>query len=190
VSVVGEVSKPGLYPIATPVSVLDVISMAGGFNALSDRHILIRHPDRKAPVTRYYVSNDPAEAIETDVRVRPGDTILVSKVSFVYVLGDVGRPGGYPMSTNDSRVTLLETLAMAGSPNKTARLSDTKLIRKTHDGYVEVPVHISAIERGKQQDLVLQANDVIFVPFSFAKSFVLSGTEIAASVASAAIYTF
>jgi polysaccharide biosynthesis/export protein len=190
VSVVGEISKPGLYAIATPVSVLDVISMAGGFDALSDRHILIRHQDRKAPVTKYYVSNDPAEAIQSDVRVRPGDTILVSKVSVVYVLGDVGRPGGYPMSTNDSTVTFLQSLAMAGSPNHTARTSDTRLIRKTHDGYVNVPVHVSAIEKGKEPDPLLQANDVIYVPFSLGRNFILNGTGIAASVASAALYTF
>jgi polysaccharide export outer membrane protein len=190
VSVVGEVSKPGLYAIATPVSVLAVISMAGGFDALSDRHILIRHQDRKVPITKYYASNDPEVAIEADVTVYPGDTILVSKVSVVYVLGDVGRPGGYPMSTNDSSVTLLQALAMAGSPNKTARLSDAKLIRKTQEGYVEVPVRISTIEKGKQPDPVLRANDVIFVPFSLAKNFVLSGAAIAASVAAAAVYTF
>jgi polysaccharide biosynthesis/export protein len=190
VSVVGEVSKPGVYPIATPVSVLDVISMAGGFNLLADRHILIRHQDQKTPVTKYYVSNDPAVAVESDVTVRPGDTVLVSKVSVVYVLGDVGRPGGYPMSTNDSTVTFLQTLAMAGSPNHTARASDTRLIRKTADGYVNVPVHLSAIEKGKQPDPPLQANDVIYVPFSFGKNFIINGTGIAASVASAALYAF
>jgi polysaccharide export outer membrane protein len=190
VTVVGEISRPGLYPISTPVSVLEIISMAGGFDALSDRHILIHHQDRNAPVTKYYVSNDPVEAIQSDVRVRPGDTVLISKVSVVYVLGDVGRPGGYPMSTNDSTVTFLQSLAMAGSPNHTARVADTRLIRKTHDGYVNVPVHVSAIENGKQPDPLLRANDVIYVPFSFGRNFVLNGTAIAASVASAALYTF
>src|SRR5258707_5158566 len=43
VSILGEVNKAGNYPIATSRSVLHVLSMAGGLNALADRHIVIQH---------------------------------------------------------------------------------------------------------------------------------------------------
>jgi len=190
VTVTGEVSKPGKYSIATPHSILEVLSMAGGLNALADRHIVIRHADPAIPPTPYFVSNDPAQALAADVRVSPGDTILVPRIGFVYILGDVGRPGGYPMSSNDSRVTLLQILAMAGSTNKTALLSKARLVRKTPQGYVEVPIHIGAMEKGTSPDIPLEANDVFFIPFSYAKNFVLNGTAVAASVASAVLYTY
>jgi polysaccharide export outer membrane protein len=190
VSVTGEVLKPGSYPIATPRSVLDVLSMAGGLNAMADRHIVIRHRDPAAMPTNYFVSNDLAKALHDDVRVQPGDTILVARVGLVYVLGDVARPGGYPMVTNRAPVTLLQILAAAGSTNKTAVLSKLRLIRKTEGSYVEVPIQLDAIEKGQKPDVVLAEDDVLFIPFSYSKNFILNGSAIAASVGAAAIYAF
>jgi polysaccharide export outer membrane protein len=106
----------------------------------------------------------------------------------VYILGDVGRPGGYPLVSDDEHVTLLQALANASSTNKTAVISGIKLMRRSGDAYVEVPIHPHKIQQGKEADPVLQANDVVIVPFSYAKNFVLNGTGIAASVASAALY--
>jgi polysaccharide export outer membrane protein len=188
VSVTGQVMKPGTYPLATPMSVIDVLSMAGGLSPVADRHIVIRHKDSTA--TTYFAANDPEKALHDDVKVQPGDTILVAKVGIVYVLGDVGRPGGYPMVTDHAPVTLMQILAEAGSTNKTALLSKLHLVRKTEAGYVEVPVPLEAIEKGKKPDITLAADDVLFVPFSYSKNFVLNGTAIAASVGAAAVYAF
>jgi polysaccharide biosynthesis/export protein len=188
VSVLGEVNKPGNYAIATPRSVLDVLSMAGGLNALADRHVIVRHHKAPGLQETYFAKNDAAADAGTDVFVYPGDTVLISKTHFVYVLGDVARPGGYPMSTADMPMTILETLSEAGSPNKTAIVSGAKLIRKTAGGTQESKLDISAIENGRQADFAVQADDVIFVPFSYMKNFVLTGTSVAASVASAALY--
>jgi polysaccharide export outer membrane protein len=190
VVVLGEVNKPGNYSIATPRSVLDILSLAGGLGPLADRHIAIRHRDPTAQSTSYFVSNDPGKIATEDVKVSPGDTLIVPKVGFVYILGDVGRAGGYPMSTSESKLTMLQTLALAGSANKTAGLSNVRLIRKRAEGYVEINFSIDAIQKGKQPDIPLEANDVIYVPFNYGKNFILNGTAIAASVASAAVYTW
>jgi polysaccharide export outer membrane protein len=188
VSVLGEVAKPGAYPIATPRSVLDVLSMAGGLSPLADRHIVIRRHGAPGAQESYFAANDPNTTLEADVKVYPGDTVLVARTHFVYVLGDVARPGGYPMSTSDTPMTLLETLSEAGSANKTAVLSNVRLIRKNSGGTQETRLDIAAIEKGKQPDFAVAPDDVIFVPFSYAKNFVLTGTSVAASVASAALY--
>jgi polysaccharide biosynthesis transport protein len=190
VTISGEVNHPGAYPISTPRSVLDLLSMAGGIGALADRHVLIRHHDTTLPSTPYFVDNDPDQTAESSVRVLPGDTILVRRVGFVYILGDVARPGGYPMANNESGLYLLQAIALGGSLNKTAYLSGVKLLRKTKDGYLEIPVHLDDIQKGKCQDVPLQPDDVLFIPFSYAKSFALNATNVAASVASAALYKF
>jgi hypothetical protein len=61
-------------------------------------------------------------------------------------------------------------------------------MRKTGAGYTQVLLHLGKIEAGMEPDPLLLADDVVIVPFSYAKNFILNGTGIAASVASAALY--
>jgi polysaccharide export outer membrane protein len=187
VSVLGEAAHPGKFVITTPRPILDVLSMAGGLNNLADRHILIQRQGSATHQETYFVANNPTDSA-SEMMVAPGDIIIIPRTSLVYVLGDVARPGGYPLFNNDSPATLLETLAQAGSPNRSAVLSGARLMRKNGAGYQQTTLDIAKVEKGKQPDLPLQANDVIFVPFSYAKNFVITGSSVAASVASAAIY--
>ena len=188
VSVIGQVDKPGNYSIRTPRSILEVLSMAGGLAPLADRTVLIRRHGGAVKQETYYVANAPDKHDVSDVKIYPGDTIVVSKMDLVYVLGDVARPGGYPIYDNDSKATVLKTLAEAGSLNKTAVWSGTKLLRKQNGNYAVVPVDIASIREGKTPDLQLEANDVLFIPFSYTKNFFLNGSAIAASVATAAVF--
>jgi polysaccharide export outer membrane protein len=190
VTVSGEVGHPGTYVITTPRSILDLLSMAGGLGQLADRHIIIQHRGINAQRLPYFFSNNPKVQLATDVTIRPGDLILVPKVGVVYILGDVGRPGGYPLITNDGRESLLQAVAVAGAANKTAVLSAVRLLRKTADGYTEVKIDLDKVQKGRAPGVELTADDVLFVPFSYAKNFALNGTGIAASVASAALYNF
>ena len=189
VTISGEVEHAGNFAIATPRDILDVLALAGGLNAFADRHIVVQRRGASSQRISYFVSNHPEEQLAARLMIHPGDVILVPRVGFVYILGDVGRPGGYPLSNNDTQVTLLQALANAGSPNKTAVLSGIKLMRKSGEGYNEVQIHPHKIESGKEPDPVLLADDVVIVPFSYAKNFILNGTSIAASLTSAALYT-
>jgi polysaccharide biosynthesis/export protein len=123
------------------------------------------------------------------VMVYPGDTVLVARAPMVYVMGDVNRPGGYVITTNDARLSLLQVIAMAGSANKTSVQSHVRLIRTTDHGQVELPVRLDQMEKGKQPPLMLQANDIVYVPFSWTKNFAMSSANIAASTAGAAVYS-
>jgi polysaccharide export outer membrane protein len=187
VTISGEVGRPGSLMLTTPRPVLDVLAQAGGLTSLADRNITIQH--RGAAQTSFFVSNDPARQLGGNLLIYPGDAIVVARVGIVYVLGDVGRPGGYPLSSNNERVTLLQALSNAGSTNKTAVISGVRLMRKRGDGYVQVPLHLGRIEAGKEPDRVLLADDVVIVPFSYTKYFILNGAGIAASVGSAVIVT-
>ena len=184
--VLGEVGRPGSVPLTTTRSLLDVLSEAGGLTASADRHITIRHPG-EAPRT-VLLSNHPETALgEADVPVRPGDTILVPKAGIVYVLGDVGRPGGFPMQ-DDSRLSLLQALTLAAGANRTASEGGARLLRKVNGTVTEQPLALRAIERGKQPDVQLEADDIIYVPFSLAKNIALGANSIVASASSAAVY--
>ena len=187
VSILGEVKTPGSYAITTPQSILKVVSLAGGLTGSADREITIKRKGAAQPIT-YYLANDPKRALVDLATVYPGDTILVPRAPLIYIMGDVNRPGGYAMTTNDSQLTVLQAIALAGSANKTSVQSHIRLIRKGAHGSEEMTVHLDAIQKGKQPDLVLQANDILYVPFSWAKNVAMSSGQIAASTAGAAMY--
>ena len=187
VSVIGQVHTPGTYAITTQQTILKVLSLAGGLTDAADRHIVIRRHGSNDHVT-YYLSNDPDKALAEMVMVTPGDTVVVSRAPVVYILGDVNKPGGYTISTNDSHLTVMQAIGMAGSATKTSMQSRVRLIRKTADGQVNIPIRLDKIEKGKEADVALQANDILFVPFSWMKNLAMNGSAIAASTSSAAIY--
>jgi len=189
VSVMGEVRAPGAYAINTPRSVLDVLTLAGGITDLADRKVLIERHDSSEKVL-YFLSNTPEVAVDTAMKVNPGDAIIVPKAGLVFALGDVSRPGGYTMTNNEGNLTALELVARAGGTNHTAVASRAILIRKSQGGYVKQPFSLDKMQKGKVADLPLQPDDIVFVPFSYMKNFAVSGSGIAASVASAAVYRF
>jgi polysaccharide export outer membrane protein len=187
VSVLGQVHTPGAYPLTTPQPVLRVLSLAGGVTDLADRQVTIKRHGSPKQLT-YMLSNDPQKMLTDMVMVYPGDIVMVPNAPVIYIMGDVGRPGGYAMSSNASHLTLLQAIARAGSANKTSVPSKVRLIRDTGDGTKETRIHLDAMEKGKIPDIDLQANDIIFVPFSWMKNVAMSGSTIAASTAGAAIY--
>jgi polysaccharide biosynthesis/export protein len=187
VSVLGQVRTPGTYSITTPQTILKILSLAGGLTDTADRNVTVRR-NKSAEQLRYYVSNNPEQALSNVVMVYPGDTVLISRVPMVYVMGDVSRPGGYAIATNNAQLSVLQVIAMAGSANKTSVQSHVRLIRATDHGQIELPVRLDAIEKGKQADIFLQANDILYVPFSWMKNVAMSSASIAASTAGAAVY--
>jgi polysaccharide biosynthesis/export protein len=187
VSLVGQFQRPGPVTLPTPRGLLDVISMGGGFTDVADHNITIQR--KSGEKVKVMVPNKADAALEqSSVLVYPGDTIIAPKAGIVYVLGDVGRPGGYVMN-NDSQITVLQALAMASGTNKTAKESKARLVRKEEDKVTEQRLQLNAMQKGEAPDIPLQNNDVIWVPFSWLKNFGSSAASIAASTSSAAIYT-
>jgi polysaccharide export outer membrane protein len=190
VSVVGQVNTPGVYPIGTPRSIVDVLALAGGINDAADRKITIQRHGTKEQIT-YFVSNRSDIALNTNVDVYPGDIVIVPKAEIVYVLGDVGRPGGFPMVTNDSKMSVLQAVTLAGGTLPSAVPSKARMMRKQRDGsYVEIDVPLSAMQKGKRADIQLQADDIVYVPFSYIRNMGMSLGGIVTAAASASIYRF
>lgn len=189
VSVLGEVKTPGAYLIGTPRSVLDVLTMAGGLSELADRKILIeRHGSgEKIP---YFVSNTAKVALDTAVKVCPGDTVVVPRASLAYVLGDVKLPGGYTMTNNAGQLTILELVARAGGTNHSAVPSHARLIHRTANGFKDEPLPLSDMQKGKLPDLPLAADDIVYVPFSYVRNTAVNLSALLAAVGSATVYHF
>jgi polysaccharide export outer membrane protein len=190
ISILGAVKTSGAYPIASPRPILDVLALAGGLTPEANRHILIeRKGDKEHPVP-YFVSNDGEKAIHEQVMVNPGDSVVVPRAGIIYVLGDVNRPGGFVMSNNESELTLLQGLALAGGLAKSAHQGHAYLVRSTEGGgHKQIDVAVSKIQKGKLPDFPLVPGDVLYIPFSFGRNLAnTGGGAIAGAAAQASIY--
>lgn len=187
VAILGQVKHPGTVTITTPRSLLDVLAMAGGLTPDADRHITIERGGAWGEQIHVFLPNNAQTDLRDDVSVYPGDSILVPKAGIVYVIGDVGRPGGYVMQ-DDSHLTVLQAVALAAGANKTAAQKHARLLRKGKTGYAEQPVHLRAMEQGKIPDMELQADDILYIPFSARRNLMLGGAGIIASASAALIY--
>jgi polysaccharide biosynthesis/export protein len=189
ISVLGEVTKPGVYPVLSARKLFDMISAAGGMTPKAGRDILISHRTDPDKVQKITFSSDVDKQMEANVEVFPGDTIVVQKAPIVYVVGDVHMPGGFVVDKSNG-LTILQALALAQGTTSTAALDSSKLIHKTAEGPKETPIHLKKVLEGKAEDLKLQGDDILFVPHSAGKAAMQGMTAVLQTAAGASIYRF
>jgi polysaccharide biosynthesis transport protein len=187
VTISGEVVRPGLYPIYSARNLLDVLAIAGGVTRDADAEITIQRHGTDTHEMVDLPQSNANRIIHSDVRVYPGDTIVVPRAGLAYVLGNVTRPGGYIMHDN-GKMTVLQAISEAQGLARDASDSHVILLRKTADGTQTTPIQLKAMMRGKIPDIPLQTGDIVFVPSSGLKSFGTNTAGIFASVSGAAVY--
>jgi polysaccharide export outer membrane protein len=186
VTVVGEVVRPGVVPLYSTRNLLDVLSASGGLKDTASTEILIRRRGQQGEPERIQLGRDRVSLSGPSVKVSPGDQVIVPLAGIVYLLGDLNRPGGYVMSENGT-ITILQALAMAGGSTRTAAENNTRLLRPTAGGYEEKTIALKNIMLGKEKDFELQPRDIVYVPFSHMKNFLLGTQSILGAATSASI---
>lgn len=189
VTVLGEVQTQGRVQLLAPHSLFDVLSMVGGETSLAGDEVLLRHTeDGKVKTDTYkYARGSSGSSIAT-VTVHNGDTVIVPRAGIVYVLGAVNRPGGYLMQ-EDGKLDVAQALALAMGTSLQAKVSAIRVMRRHSNGsWTEFDVNYKKIFNGKQTPLVLQAQDIVYVPISKAKAIFTSSASIIGETGSAAIY--
>lgn len=167
ISVLGEVQKPGIYPLPGNRTLLDAISAGGGLTPTAGKMVTITHRGQKDKPEAVPLSEGNGQM--TNVAVQPGDTVVVSKAGMVYVVGDVKEPTGIVL--DNPHLTVLQAVAMAHGTNPTASLKDAMLIHKsTGDTPQQTPIPLNTILTAQSPDLELHADDIVFVPNSRAKT--------------------
>ncbi len=187
VTVLGEVQKPGVYPLLGARTLFDMLSAAQGTTQTAGDKVSVIHRDQPQHPETVKVTYDGEYSPQGNVRVFPGDTIVVQKAGMVYVVGDVQKPSGIVMV--NPHLTVLKAIALAQGTNPNASLDKARLVRKTSDGQVEIPLHLKQMLAAKIPDMRVEPEDVIFVPNSALKTGVKRGMEAAlATVTGVVIY--
>jgi polysaccharide export outer membrane protein len=170
VSVLGEVARPGIYSYTVHHRLLDLISSASGLSQNAGRLVTIAH--RNDPTAIQSVAMDPAgtdTSIDHNPELLPGDTVQVSRAGLVYVVGDVIRPGGFPVDPAQT-TTVVQALTLAWGPAQNAALSKAVLIREQQGSRTITTLNLKRILRGLDPDIPIRDRDILFVPDSLAKN--------------------
>lgn len=160
VSVIGEVQRPGRYPIQGKMTVLEALATAGGLTQRADKSILVL---RKSPTTVSGDSTREEISIQLDTAgaqfrgrldapLVNDDVVYVGVQKLFYIHGEVRRPGAYPM---EQGLNIMKALALSGGVSergskgriKVHRLDAQKVLREIR---AELP-------------LAIEPDDVIYV---------------------------
>jgi polysaccharide export outer membrane protein len=122
-----------------------------------------------------------------NIPLEGGDVVMVPRAGIVYVIGAVGRPGGFVLSNDREQMSTLKLLSLAGGLGRTARADRAVILRKDAAGQQkETPVDLKKILARKTEDVALHPSDILFVPESGGKQALVRATEIALGVGTAA----
>ncbi|MGA2085500.1 MAG: SLBB domain-containing protein [Terracidiphilus sp.] len=187
VSVLGEVARPGVYPYTLHHRLLDLISAASGLSPNAGRLVNIFHRDDPAE-TPHPVVLDPSgtdTSADHNPELIPGDTVQVSRAGLVYVVGDVVRPGGFPVDPAQG-LTVVQALSLAWGPMQNAATRKALLIREQKGGRTITTLNLKRMIHGQEPDQPVRDRDILYVPDSTAKNlwnkFLESAAQSAAGV--------
>jgi polysaccharide export outer membrane protein len=169
VSVLGEVARPGVYPYTLHHRLLDLISAASGLGPNAGRLVNVFHRDD--PKTPHPVVLDPSgtdTAADHNPELAPGDTVQVSRAGLVYVIGDVVRPGGFPVDPAQG-LTVVQALSLAWGTSQNAATGKALLIREQKGGRTMTTLNLKRMIHGQEPDQPVHDRDILFVPDSAAK---------------------
>lgn len=156
VSVIGEVNKPGKYPINQQLTLTDLIAMAGGISPKGGDRVSIIRKDGNGKTVQYEVDfknvlagGNPAK----NVRIDSDDIIYVAPAPMFYIYGEVRQPGAYPLSAD---LTVRQALSLGGGLTPRGSERGIQIDRKGPNGQVTT-------RRARLTDR-LRPDDVVQVP--------------------------
>ncbi len=172
VAVIGAVQKPGNYELIGRKTLLQVVSMAGGFTDKTTNQLFVLRDGTNGDGDS--IAIDLKDLLvngnkELNIPIEPNDVVNVpiDREIRVFVMGRVTRPGEQRFKISE-RTTLLQAIAAAGGTAEGAREGGVTITRKDAKGKErKIKVDLNDIIRGKKPDIPLEEGDVVYVPESF-----------------------
>ena len=154
VSVLGQVNRPGRYPIDGKRNLTDILALAGGASATgADTVDLIRTRNGKTTKTVVNIVEMVQQgALNQDLGLMGGDLIFVERAPMFYIYGEVQKPGSYRLEPN---MTVLQALSAGGGLTPRGTERNVRIKRQMPDGKLET---IKA-----RHDDPVQPNDVVYI---------------------------
>jgi polysaccharide export outer membrane protein len=159
IAVLGQVNKPGRFPLETSTMRLsDVLALAGGIGEKGADTVVVTGARNGKPfrseidITALYNGGDPSN----DIVLSGGDAVFVNRAPVFYIYGEVQHPGTYRL---DRDMMLMQAIAAGGGNTPRGTLKGIQVHRRNSNGKMTV------VE--PKMDELLQPNDVVYVRESF-----------------------
>ena len=195
VAVLGNVTKAGIYPAVGNLTLADYLSQAGGFvesggggpNSPASYTVTLFRPSL-GTTARIPLGPQPSDSQWGEIPVFGGDQIRVDKVGVVYAVGAFKTQGGFQLK-NSTQTTVAQLIAVAGGIGFEAASGDSHIVRKQNGQQTLIDINVAKILKGTAPDLVLQPDDIVFVPTNELKAVIKGGGPgLIISVATAFLY--
>ncbi len=171
VTVGGEMHA--IVPITGDRRLLDILAVAGGLPLNASHVLTIQRPGVAKPIV-VDLGTDPLRSEESNIPILARDTILVSRVGLVYVIGAFAHQGAIPLDQT-SPLTLIQATSLSGGRGFEGRYEDLRIIRTEGLQRKVVRVDLKRILTGRDPDPILQADDVVFLPSNIVKAALKGG---------------
>jgi polysaccharide biosynthesis/export protein len=126
VFVVGEIAKPGTYPLAGNATVIGILAKAGPTTVNAGSEVVIVRPlvatggpllpgdvseEGQAKVLRVNIRDIEAGQLDKNVRLEANDTVFIPQAPTVFVSGEVRNPGAFAFRQG---ATVRQVVSLAG----------------------------------------------------------------------------
>ena len=171
-AIIGAVTKPGIYELIGRMTVLQLISKAGGLTDRASNEMFVLREARNGVRARIAIDLDDLinnGNQKLDIPLQANDTvnIPIDQMINIFVFGEVRNPGALQVKMS-KKTTLLQAIAQAGGPTEGAARSGITIKRKDRKTGKEIKINVNMkdIIKGKRPDIELREGDVVFVPES------------------------
>lgn len=170
-TIIGEVVRPGVFPLSTNVSLSKAIAKSGGltkgqFHASSVEladltHAFISRDNKVLPVN--FVALLRNGDLRHDIPLHPGDYIYIPSglSKEIYVLGEVNRADLFAFRED---MPLSKALVIAKGFTPDADLKRIHIVRGSLDEPTLYVVDLEAVLNGEATDVALRPGDIVYVP--------------------------
>ena len=183
ISVAGAVKTPLVFQAESSVTLLEAIARAQGLRDDAGREILISRsqpgPDGKSVTLTRRVSVrgliDEADP-DLNIQLNGGEEIRVPEVNKIYAVGNVKRPGAFPVQ-DGSDTTIMQMLALAEGLMPFANKQAFIYRREANGNKNEIAVPLAKIMSRQAPDVALAGNDILYIPDNHGKRVGIAALE-------------
>jgi len=183
ISVNGAVKMPLVFQAEGPTTLLEALARAQGLREDAGPEILVTHaqpgPDGKAvSLTRRILVRGLIDAADPalNLTLDGGEEVRVPEASRIYVVGNVKKPGAFPVKEG-SDTTVFQMLALSEGLTPYASKQAYIYRREASGTKNEIVVPLDKIMERKAPDVPLVANDILYIPDNKTKRMTLGALE-------------